>query len=60
MPQYTNRDIIICGMPAQSMTLKQQIDCIDVTSAYDIEPPGLRRVAFLFNLKKCASWRFGS
>lgn len=30
MPQYTNRDIIICGMPAQSMTLKQQIDCIIV------------------------------
>lgn len=41
MMQYTNKDIIICGMPAQSMTLKQQIDRIDVTSAYDIEPQHL-------------------
>ncbi len=60
MRQSTTKNIIICGIPAQRMTLEQQVDRIDVTSAYDIEPPGLRRVAFLFNLKKCASWRFGS
>jgi uncharacterized OB-fold protein len=36
--QYTNNDIIICGLMAQYMTLTQTSDRIDITSAYDFEP----------------------
>lgn len=38
MRQSITKNIIICGIPAQRMTLEQQVDRIDVTSAYDIEP----------------------